>query len=176
MAKSKAPAIIGYGPFDKAIIRGFSSNLSAEEVSQAEPISGTLTPAQCLDRLIRLLESKDVLDVQQKRQLLVDNAYELLAKLKKQTDDAAYIDKDSATTYLKTLTTVMDMLDRANAQIEEAMLKFNSRRAQEMTLALQFIFERTFAVLAERNPTLGLEEAQEVVLEVIPASLPEVNQ
>lgn len=175
MAKN-TPAIIGYGPFDKALIQGFAANKSAEEVSRMEPINGTLSPAQCLDRLNKLLASKDVLDVQQKRALLVDNAYDLLAKLKKQIETSDYIAPDVANSYMKTVKDLMDMLDRSNAQIEEAMLKFTQRRAMEFTAALTYIFDAALAALVQRHPELSVEEAQEVIYEAIPESLPEVVQ
>lgn len=174
MAKKNVPAVIGFSPFDRAIISGFSANKSAEEISRSAPINGLITPAQCLERITQLLESKDVLDVQQKRALIVDNVYELAAKLKKQIDEQEWVDKDSAQTYLKTLKELMAMLDIANGQIEESMLRFNARRAQEMTEALIFIFNRMFPALEERYPEIEMDPVQEIVLDAIPASLPEI--
>ncbi len=171
----KQATSIGFGPFDRAIIAGFGANLNADEVSRNAPINGTLTPAQCLDRLHRLVESKDVLDVQTKRALIVDNAYELAAKLKKQIDGMDYIPHEQAGMYLKTLKELMLMLDSANAQIEEAMLKFNARRAQELTQALIFVFTKVIGELVKEHPDIEIVEAQELVMLAIPEAMPEVQ-
>lgn len=174
MAK-KTVANVGHGPFDRAILAGFSANQSAEEVSASHPINGTLSPAQVLDRLYKLLESKDILDVQQKRALIVDNAYELAAKLRKQIDGMEFIPHEQAGMYLKTLKELMLMLDSANAQIEEAMLKFNARRAQELTQALIYIFTSMMKELTREYPEIDTVKAQEIVMLAIPEAMPEVQ-
>lgn len=174
--KKNIPAMIGYGPWDSAIIDGFGANKNAEEIARSHPINGTLTPAQCLDRLNKLIASKDVLDVAQRRQLLVDQGYGLLSKLKKQIDELDYVAPDQAMAYLKTIKEVMEMVDRANGQIEEAMLKFNQRRADELMQALVFITDRMFEKMLEKDPNLDIQEAQVIVLEALPQSLPEVSR
>ena len=175
MAKKNVPAVIGYSPFDQAIIDGFSANKNAEEVSRSAPINGTLTPAQCLNRLTQLVQSKDVLDAYQKKMLILDNTYQLSARLKKQMDDLPFIDKDNGAMFLKTQKELLDMVDRVKGEADEQMMAFNQRRADEFTGALVYIFDALLDRLVKQYPDLAVEEAQELVLEVIPAALPEVK-
>lgn len=173
--KRIARPVIGYSPFDRAIIEGFSANKSAEEISRSAPINGTLTPAQCLNRVAQLVESKDVLDVYQKKMLILDNTYQLSARLKKQMDDMDFIDKDNGAMFLKTQKELLDMVERVKGEADDQLMAFNQRRADEFTAALAYIFDALLDRLAEKYPEIEVAEAQELVLEVIPASLPEVQ-
>jgi hypothetical protein len=168
-------AIIGHSPFDRAIIAGFSMNKSAEEISRSAPINGTMTPAQCLYRITQLQDSKDALDAHYKKLLIIDTVYEMSGKLKKQIDDAEYIDKDSATTFLKTQKELLAMVEKANGDLTDELMAFNRQRADEFTSALGYIFDRLLNQLREKYPEIELEEAQEIVMEAIPAALPEVK-
>lgn len=170
-----ARPVIGYSPFDRAIIEGFSANKSAEEISRSAPINGTLTPAQCLNRVAQLVESKDVLDVYQKKMLILDNTYQLSARLKKQMDDMDFIDKDNGAMFLKTQKELLDMVERVKGEADDQLMAFNQRRADEFTAALAYIFDALLDRLAQKYPEIEIAEAQELVLEVIPASLPEVK-
>lgn len=170
-----ARPVIGYSPFDRAIIEGFSANKSAEEISRSAPINGTLTPAQCLNRVAQLVESKDVLDVYQKKMLILDNTYQLSARLKKQMDDMDFIDKDNGAMFLKTQKELLDMVERVKGEADDQLMAFNQRRADEFTAALAYIFDALLDRLAQKYPEIEVAEAQELVLEVIPASLPEVQ-
>jgi hypothetical protein len=173
--KSKQPAVIGYSPFDRAIISGFSANKSAEEVSRTAPINGTLTPAQCLNRLTQLLDSKDVLDVYQKKMLIIENVYALSTRLRQQLDKMDFIDKDNGAMFLKTQKELMEMIERVKGDATEQLMAFNQKRADEFTNALGYIFDAVLERLVEKHPDIIVEEAQEIVLEAIPASLPEVR-
>jgi hypothetical protein len=173
--KQIARPVIGYSPFDRAIIEGFSANKSAEEIARSAPINGTLTPAQCLNRLTQLVESKDVLDVYQKKMLILDNTYQLSARLKKQMDDMEFIDKDNGAMFLRTQKELMDMVERVKGEADAELMAFNQRRADEFTAALAYIFDALLERLAQKYPEIEVAEAQELVLEVIPASLPEVK-
>lgn len=173
--KQNVPAVIGHSPFDRAIIAGFSANKSAEQVSREHPINGTLTPAQCLNRLTQLLESKDVLDAYQKKMLIIDSVYEFSARLKAQIDKLDFIDKDNGKMFLDTQRELLAMVEKTKGDLSEELMAFNRQRATEFTSALGYIFDKLIAHLTEKHPEIVLEEAQDYVMEVIPAALPEVK-
>lgn len=165
---------IGHGPFDAVIVEGFAANKSAEEVSIMPPINGLLTPAQCLARVTQLVKSKDVLDVRDRLALALDDAYWLRSKLKKQMTDAEFIDAQQATVFLKTLDAITARIERAQLGLTEQLLRFNERRAHEMVEALNYIMAQVLESLDQR----GIEKAEldEIVLEAIPNSIPEVEK
>lgn len=173
--KQNVPAVIGHSPFDRAILEGFSANKNAEQVSRDAPINGTLTPAQCLNRLAQLVESKDVLDAYQKKMLILDNVYEFSARLKRQVDKLDFIDKDNGKMFLDTQRELLAMVEKIKDNANEQLMAFNQKRADEFTAALVYIFDNLMKRLAEKHPELEIEEAEEIVLEVLPASLPEVR-
>ena len=174
MAKS-TPAIIGRGPFDAAIIEGFSRGLSAEEVSLNDPIRGVLTPAQCLSRLTKLIKSKDVLDAEDKLALLLEDIYWLRNKLRDQMDKTDFIDEKQASVYIKTLELAAKRIETANLGMSDAMLKFNELRAQEFVAALTHIVGVMFRLIGEKHPEIETDDMNTIVLEAIPESIPEVK-
>lgn len=164
---------IGTGPFDEAIVRGFSERRSAEEISNSEPINGLLTPAQCLARLNQLIKSKDVLDVRDALSLALDDVYWLRTRLRKQLDESDWIAHDQANVYLKTIDAITGRLEKVQAGMSDHMLRFNQRRAEEMIQALGYIMSQVTTGLEQ----LGIDRAEidEIVLEAIPESIPEVE-
>lgn len=174
MAKN-APAVIGRGPFDQAIVEGFSRGLSAEEVSLNDPIRGVLTPAQCLSRLTKLIKSKDVLDAKDKLALLLEDIYWLRNKLRDQMDKMDVIDEKQASVYIKTLEAASKRIETANLGMSEAMLRFNELRAQEFVAALTHIVGVMFKVIEEKYPEIESDDMNMIVLESIPESIPEVK-
>lgn len=173
-----APAQIGRSPYDDAIIAGFSNRMSAEEVSASKPILGALSPAQCLLRLQQLIASKDILDAKDTLALLLEDIYFLRGKLRKQMDEQDYVDKDLATTWLKTIDAAATRVDKANIGLNDAMMRFTEVRAREFVEALGFIFGRFIDAAQERVPEVGeySDELRTIVLDAIPESLPEVQR
>lgn len=172
MGKEVATSV-GRGPFDRVIIEGFASNLSAEEV--AERTGGVLSPAQCLARLTKLIRSKDVLENRDRMSLLLEDAYYLRNRLRQQMDDREYIDKDSAAIWLKTLEVIVNRVEAANAGLSDQMLKFNEIRAQEFIESLTTIVVMLMGELSQRHPEIDAGEVNEIVLEAIPNAIPEVK-
>lgn len=170
---SKQVAAVGRGPFDRIIIESFASNMSAEEV--AAETGNILSPAQCLNRLTQLVRAKDVLESKDRLALLLEDAYWLRAKLRKQMEESSYIDEKQATTWLKTLGVIVDRVEAANLGLGEAMLKFNELRAQEFFESLTGIIDKLLGILAEKHPEIEAEEVNMIVLEAIPAAIPEVK-
>lgn len=170
---AKTVAVLGRGPFDAAIVEGFSSNKSAEEVSDS--IGGTLTPAQCLARLTKLIQSKDVLDASDKVALLLEDVYYLRAKLKKQMEESDYITKDAATMWLKTIEVAVARVESVNVGMSDALMRFNQVRANEFVASLTYIIDHLLTMLQEQNPDFTRAEIDEKILLVIPESIPEVK-
>ena len=172
---NNSPAVFGKGPFDQAIVDGFSKNWSMEEVSANAPINGILTPAQCLSRLTRLVKSKDVLDANDKLALLLEDVYWLRNKLRDQMEKTVVIDEKQAAVYLRTIESLVKRVETVNLGMGEAMLRFNELRATEFVEALTFIVGKFVSILEERHPELEVIEVQEVVLEAIPDAIPKVD-
>lgn len=171
------PATIGKTPFDSAIIEGFSRRWSAEEVSMNPPISGSLTPAQCLSRLQKLIASHDVLDAKDSLSLLLEDVYFLRNKLRDQMEDASYIDKDTAAAWLKTIEAAATRIDKANIGLNDAMLRFTEVRAREFVEALNYVYAKFIDEVSSRYPEIqeSSDELRVLVLDAIPDSLPEVK-
>lgn len=174
MAKT-SPAVIGRGPFDYAIVNGFSRGWSAEEVSTNDPIRGTLTPTQCLSRLTQLIKSKDVLDAKDRLALLLEDIYWIRNKFRDQMEKMEVLDEKQVGAYIKILEAAAKRIETANVGMNEAMLKFNEVRAGEFVAALTHIVGVMFTLLTEKHPEIDTSEVNTIVLEAIPESIPEVR-
>lgn len=172
---SKQVANIGTGPFDRALVDLFARNLSPEEVSASEPINGILTPAQCLSRIKKIIGSKDALDHADRLALLLDDAYWLRNKLKKQMDKVDFIAPDQAAAWMKTLGMIVDRVEAANLGMSEQMLRFNEKRADEFIQSLTAIVTTLLQILGDRHPEIEQAEVTEIVLEAIPSAIPAVE-
>jgi len=169
---ANTPAVFGRGPFDSKITEGFASGLSAEEVSDS--INNVLSPEQCLSRVTKLIRSRDVLDNKDRLALLLEDAYWLRAKLKKQMEEAGYIGKDTAKTWLDTLEHIVTRIEKAQLGMGDALLRFNEVRAQEFFHALTLIGGALADALSERHG-IDSTEVDEIILEAIPEAIPEIQ-
>jgi hypothetical protein len=160
----------GRGPFDKAIIRGFSSRMSPEEVSASAPILGTLTPAECLSRLDAIIRSKDILDAAMLAKLNLEDAYFLRNKLREQLDKSDYISKDDAAIFIKSLDAVQVRIEKSVLGFENQAIRMQEMHAHIMAQAIQVAFDKA-AIMLSQQYSVPAEEAYRILEECLPLAV-----
>lgn len=160
----------GRGPFDRAIVELFSRHLSAEEVSQAHPINGALSPAQCLDRLGKLLKNKDILDAITLAKLNLEDAYYLRNRLRAQLEKAEFIDKDSAATFIKSIDAIEQRLKQTTAGYEDAMIRMQEMHARVMAEAIAVTYDKAALKLSQEF-NVPLEDSYRILREQLPEAV-----
>lgn len=166
--------ILGWGPIDRAIIEGFSQHISAEEVSQSEPINGTLSPAECLARLQKIVASRDILDAATLAKLNMEDAYFLRNKLRAQMDKMQVIDKDTAATFIKTIDAVSVRIKESTKGFEESMIRMQEMHARVMAQAIQVSYAQV-AVQLQQEFGIPPEKAYAMLEAALPVALESLN-
>lgn len=159
----------GKGPYDRLIIESFASHMSAEEVSLKT--AGVLSPAQCIDRLNKIVQSKDMLDVEMLAKLNLEDAYYLRNKLRKQMDNSEYISKDDAASWVKAIDAIQSRIEGSSQQIEDALIRMRQVHATVMAEAIRVGYERALLELQKRYPQITREEAYIVLEESMPLAI-----
>lgn len=160
----------GRGPFDRAIVEGFSQHKSAQEVSQSYPISGTLSPEQCLDRLSKIVASRDILDAAMLAKLNLDDAYFLRNKLRAQLEKAEHIDKDSAATFIKAIDAVSIRIEKSTKGFEDSMIRMQEMHARVMAEAIRVSYAQV-AVKLQQEFHIPAEVAYKMLEEALPVAV-----
>lgn len=166
---------LGRGPFDKAILAGFAAHKSAEEVSASEPIFGALSPVQCLDRLNKLIASKDILDAAMLAKLNLEDAYFLRNKLRAQMEKTDYIDKDSAGAYIKSIDAVQTRIERSTKGFEDQMIRMQEMHARIMAKAIEVAFQQAATELSQQY-NVPLEASFKVLEEALPLAMTSLEE
>lgn len=161
---------LGRGPFDKAILEGFASHKSADEVSASAPIFGTLSPAECLDRLNKLVASKDILDAAMLAKLNLEDAYFLRNKLRAQMEKTDYIDKDTAQTFIKSIDAVQGRIEKSTKGFEDQMIRMQEMHARIMAQAIEVAFQQAATQLSQRFD-IPLESSFEILEDALPLAV-----
>lgn len=160
----------GRSPFDKAIVEGFSRHLSAEEVSANPPIMGMLTPAQCFDRLNKILASRDILDANMLAKLNLEDAYFLRNKLRDQMEEMQVIDKDTAASFIKAIDAVQVRVEKSTKGFEESMIRMQEMHARVMMQAIKVSYAQV-AVKLQQDFNVPPEKAYAMLEEALPLAL-----
>jgi hypothetical protein len=160
----------GKGPFDKAIVEGFSRHLSAEDVSANPPIMGMLSPAQCLDRLNKILASRDILDAATLAKLNLEDAYFLRNKLRDQMEKMKVIDKDTAAMFIKSIDAVQTRVEKSTKGYEDAMIRMQEMHARVMMQAIKVSYAQV-AVQLQQEFSIPPERAYAMLEEALPLAL-----
>lgn len=157
----------GLSALDKKLIRQASSDKrTPKDLSNA--VGGIWSPEECLARLIELTDSADYLSVQREKRLTLLNAREMMESMH---DDVIRLgDNKARDTYLKLLTSVMDMLDRVNVDIDAVSTKLTPVYAEVMVQAILKAFAEIPAKLEERGITIEMKEIEGVFREVLPVA------
>ena len=165
----------GRGPFDVAIIEGFSQRLSAEEVSARSPISGTLSPEECLSRLDKIIKSWDILDAYTLAKLNMQDAYFIRNKLHAQLQKAEFITKDDATTYLKALDAIQSRIEKSTQGFEDQMIRMQEIHARVMMQAIEVSYQ-TVALRLASEYNIPIEVSYELLKEALPLASKSLEQ
>ena len=149
---SKATSIL-----DDILLKAAADGRSPQEM---ERISG-IPAAQAVQHVKQLLDSRDVWDEHQQRQLLLNELHELKDSLRDQALKAK--DLDSARLLLKALETIGKRLDAQQQTLDANVIKLSEYQQgillRAMDSALAFAKEQ----LAERYPQISAIELQELV-------------
>lgn len=164
----------GRGPFDKAIIEGFSRHLSAEEVSQSAPINGALSPVECLSRLTKIINARDVLDASMLAKLNLEDAFFLRNKLRAQLEKSDFIDKDSAATFIKSIDAVQARIEKSTKGFEDLMIRMQEMHARVMAQAIQVSYQQVVVQL-QQEFNIPPDRAYAMMEEALPIAIESLN-
>jgi hypothetical protein len=159
-SESVPMSLIPQSSVDRRIIRSASKYATPEEMSDA--VLGQLTPAQCVDRLHHLLNSRTILDEVQERRLLLISMAEHLDWLQSKRGD-----KDSWAAIGRGYKLLSDQIERTNVNVTDVSTKLAESHAQTYVEAYTMGFNALLKILAERDmlevePTL--DEVQELMM------------
>lgn len=166
-------ATVGKGPFDAALIEGFSAGSSAETVS--ESIGGVLTPVECLARIQKLVSAFDPLDVPDQLALILQDNYYVRNRLKKQFEAKEYLDKDDVTSWLKTTDAIAKRIESQSTELAAQMMQVHEIHARVMTAAIRVSFKAALLELQRRYPEITEQEAFEVLELAMPVAIESLN-
>lgn len=161
---------IGRGPFDRAIVEGFSRHLSADDVSANPPIMGMLSPAQCLDRLNKILASRDILDAATLAKLNLEDAYFLRNKLRDQMEDMKVIDKDTAAMFIKSIDAVQTRVEKSTKGFEDTLIRMQEMHARVMMQAIKVSYAQV-VVRLQQEFNIPPDQAYAMLEEALPLAL-----
>lgn len=166
---------LGRGPYDKAILAGFAAHKSAEEVSNSSPILGVLSPAECLDRLNKLVAARDILDAATLAKLNLEDAYFLRGKLRAQMEEMTVIDKDTANSFIKAIDAVQARIEKSTKGFEDQMIRMQEMHARIMAQAIEVSYQRAATKLAQRFD-IPIEVSFEILEEALPLAVSSLEQ
>lgn len=147
-------SILPASAVDRRLIRAGARYASPQELSEAT--LGMLTPAQAVDRLNEILESKTVLDEVKERRILLVRMSEHLDWLEKQRDN------DKAWGAIaKQYKLVSDQIERANITLTDVSSKLGADQAGFFVEGFVVGFE---AILKRLDDRLAIDEEEIIEL------------
>lgn len=154
---SETNAILPASSIDRRLLRAASKYATPQEMSEA--VLGKLSPAQCLERLNQILESKTSLDEVKERRLLLVQMTEHLDWMKSQREN-----EKAWGPIVAMYKTVSDQIERSNINLTDVSSKLGKDHAQYFIDGFMMGFDRIFRVLRDNYQ---IEVPEEVVLEVV---------
>ena len=137
--------------------------------SPAEIAADTgMEPIDAYNKVTALLQSRDLWDEIQKRQLLLHSVYTLKSKLENWLDDEIF-DKDKVASYLQTLRLIGDTLERNTKATEGQVEAVVEAHKGFMLGMLQRLSVAVVDRVHEKYPTIEMEEIDGIFTEVISA-------
>lgn len=147
-------SILPASAVDRRLIRAGARYASPQELSEAT--LGMLTPAQAVDRLNEILESKTVLDEVKERRLLLVKMAEHLDWIESQKHDPK-----SWGAIAKQFKLVSDQIERSNLTLTDVSSKLGSEQAAFFVEGFVVGFNAILDRLGER---VGIEEEEIIEL------------
>lgn len=137
-------SILPSSSIDRRLIRAAAKYATPEEMSEA--VMGKLTPAQCVDRVKTILESKTVFDEVQERRLLLVKMSEHLDWMHSQREN-----EKSWGAIARMYKVVSDQIERANINLTDVSTKLAADHAQYMVEGFMVGLERILKELREER-------------------------
>lgn len=137
-------SILPPSSIDRRLLRAASQRKTAEEM--AEIVLHQLTPAQCLERVTTILDSKDYLDEVRERKLLVIEASEWMDWIKSQRDNPK-----SWAQINRAIKVLSDTIERSNINVGDISTKLAVDHARFFAEGFLLGFERVLKALEERE-------------------------
>lgn len=142
---------------DRRLIRGAAKYMTPKELSDS--VMNQLTPAQCRDRVVELLDSKTMLDEVQERRMLLIQMSEHLAWLSDQRGN-----EKSWGAIAKQYKLVSDQIERANISLTDVSTKLASDQAGFFVEGYVVGFDAILKAITDEE---GVELEPERVIELV---------
>lgn len=142
------------GPRDMALLAETAKGKSPQEVGDYLG----LPAAQVVLRVKSLLQDRDVYTEIEQRQLFLMDLVSIKNKLMDQMK--SYADKDNATTALKTIKLMDEILDKQGKISDEQLMKVTTAHANAMVRLISAAFERARDLLAAEYPEVDIKQIE----------------
>lgn len=142
------------GPRDMAMLEEARKGKSMQEIGDYLG----LPAAQVTLRVKEILSSRDVFTEIEQRQLYLMDLADLKNKLMDQMK--SYADKDNATTALKTIKLMDEILDKQGKISDDQLMKVTSAQAGAMVRFITGAFQYAREVIAEQYPDADLKQIE----------------
>lgn len=142
------------GPRDMAMLKEAAKGKSPQEISEYLG----LPPAQVTLRVKEILTDRDVWTEIEQRQMYLMDLMDIKNKLMDQMK--AYADKDNATTALKAIKLMDEILDKQGKISDDQLMKVTSAQAGAMVRFITGAFQYARAVIAEQYPDADLQQIE----------------
>lgn len=129
---------------DRRLLKAASQRKTAEEMS--EMVLFQLTPAQCLERVTSILDSKNYLDELRERRLLLVEMAEWVDWIKEQRDNPK-----SWAVIARSLKVLSDQVERSNINVSDMSTKLAAEHARFFAEGFMLGFSKVLEVLQERD-------------------------
>ncbi|AWY05854.1 hypothetical protein SEA_TANDEM_30 [Microbacterium phage Tandem] len=155
MGNMTSNSILPASAVDRRLIRGAAQYLSPQELSDS--ILGQLSPAECIDRVNVLLESKTSFDEVKERRLMLIRMSDHLDWLEKQRDNPK-----AWGAIAKQFKLVSDQIERSNITLTDVSSKLGADQAQFFVQGFVVGFDAILKKLDER-----LDIPEEEIIELM---------
>lgn len=140
---------------DRFLLEQVSSGRSVSEIAEQTGYD----PTDVYHRVNVLLSEHDLWTLEQKRTMLLITAQRFHGKMQQWLEQESRFDKDLANTYLKTLTTVGDILDRQSRHNKQNMEVITA----SATAFFMDVINKMMTHLQNKHPEITTQEMKEVL-------------
>lgn len=152
-------SILPQSSIDRRLLKAAAAYKTGVEMS--ELVLGKLTPAQCLDRVNQLIDSKTTLDEVRERRLLLVQMAEWVEWLKSKREDTT-----SWAAINRAMKLLSDQIERSNVNLTDVSTKLATEHARYFADGYVLGFEKVLRVLAERQEIVIDEDDIQELMEI----------
>lgn len=161
-------SILPQSSMDRRLLKAASRYATAQELSDA--VLNRLSPAQALERVTHLLDSKTIYDEVRERRLLLVQMAEWVDWLKEQRDNPKAWGAIN-----RGMKLLSDQVERANINVDDVSTKLAEEHARYFAEGFSRGFEAIIKLISEKNDVIieddevlelmeaGAEESQEYI-------------